>query len=177
MIGLAVLAVLIFVALRTEIGRAATDTVLLRVPVIGRVIVANNMFSLTSILSTLLKSGMSPVEGLKLTQRGMANAYYRRRLGRVIDRATEGTKLGEAFEEERGFPAIVSQAIVTGETRGRLDDTMFGLSEYYEDVTKRAAGGITELIQPAIILFVAGMVGFVAVAIISGIYSALGAVR
>ncbi|MDE2823568.1 MAG: type II secretion system F family protein [Chloroflexota bacterium] len=177
LMGLAVLAVLIFVALRTEIGRAATDTVLLRVPVIGRVIVANNMFSLTSILSTLLKSGMSPVEALKLTQRGMANAYYRRRLGRVIDRATEGTKLGEAFEEERGFPAIVSQAIVTGETRGSLDDTMSGLSEYYEDVTKRAAGGITELIQPAIILFVAGMVGFVAVAIISGIYSALGAVR
>ena len=177
LIGLAVLAVLIFVALRTEIGRAATDAVLLRVPVIGRVIVANNMFSLTSILSTLLKSGMSPVEALKLTQRGMANAYYRRRLGRVIDRATEGTKLGDAFEEERGFPAIVSQAIVTGETRGSLDDTMSGLSEYYEDVTKRAAGGITELIQPAIILFVAGMVGFVAVAIISGIYSALGAVR
>ncbi len=177
LIGFAVLAVLIFVALRTEIGRAATDAVLLRVPVIGRVIVANNMFSLTSILSTLLKSGMSPVEALKLTQRGMANAYYRRRLGRVIDRATEGTKLGEAFEEERGFPAIVSQAIVTGETRGSLDDTMSGLSEYYEDVTKRAAGGITELIQPAIILFVAGMVGFVAVAIISGIYSALGAVR
>ena len=177
LIGLAVLVVLFFVALRTEIGRAATDTVLLRVPVIGRVIVANNMFSLTSILSTLLKSGMSPVEALKLTQRGMANAYYRRRLGRVIDRATEGTKLGEAFEVERGFPSIVSQAIVTGETRGSLDDTMSGLSEYYEDVTKRAAGGITELIQPAIILFVAGMVGFVAVAIISGIYSALGAVR
>ena len=177
LIGLAVLAVLVFVALRTEIGRAGTDTVLLRVPVIGRVIVANNMFALTSILSTLLKSGMSPVEALKLTQRGMANAYYRRRLGRVIDRATEGTKLGEAFEEEGGFPPIVSQAIVTGETRGSLDDTMSGLSEYYEDVTKRAAGGITELIQPAIILFVAGMVGFVAVAIISGIYSALGAVR
>ena len=135
------------------------------------------MFALTSILSTLLKAGMSPVEGLRLTQQGMANAYYRRRLGRVIDRATEGTRLGEAFGEESGFPAIVSQAIITGETRGRLDDTMSGLAEYYEDVTKRAAGGITELIQPAIILFVAGMVGFVAVAIISGIYSALGAVR
>jgi type IV pilus assembly protein PilC len=177
LVGLAVFAVLLLVALRTEIGRAATDTVLLRVPVIGRVIVANNMFSLTSILSALLKAGMSPVEGLRLTQRGMANAYYRRRLGRVIDRATEGTKLGEAVGEDGGFPSIVSQAIITGETRGRLADTMSGLTEYYEEVTKRAAGGITELIQPAIILFVAGMVGFVAVAIISGIYSALGAVR
>ena len=177
LVGLAALAVLVFVLLRTEFGRAATDTVLLRVPVIGRVIVANNMFALTSIMSTLLKAGMSPIEALKLTRRGMANAYYRRRLGRVIERATEGTRLGEAFGEDGGFPAIVSQAIITGETRGRLDDTMSGLTEYYEDVTKRAAGGITELIQPAIILFVAGMVGFVAVAIISGIYSALGAVR
>jgi type IV pilus assembly protein PilC len=177
LVGLAVFALLLLVALRTELGRAATDTVLLRVPVIGKVIVANNMFSLTSIMSTLLRAGMSPVEALKLTQRGMANAYYRRRLGRVIDRATEGTKLGEAVGEDGGFPSIVSQAIITGETRGRLADTMSGLTEYYEEVTKRAAGGITELIQPAIILFVAGMVGFVAVAIISGIYSALGAVR
>ena len=103
LIGLAVTAVLLFVALRTELGRAATDTVLLRVPIIGKVIVANNMFALTSILSTLLKAGMSPVEGLKLTQRGMANAYYRRRLGRVIDRATEGTKLGRPSARKEGF--------------------------------------------------------------------------
>lgn len=177
LVGIAVIAVVIFVALRTEVGRAATDTVLLRLPVFGRVIVANNMFALTSILSTLLRAGMSPVEALKLTQTGMANAYYRRRLGRVIDRATEGTKLGEAFGEDGGFPAILSQAIITGETRGRLDDTMAGLGEYYEDVTRRAAGGITELVQPLIILFVAGVVGFVAVAIISGIYSALGSVQ
>ena len=177
LVGFAVIAVLIFIALRTEFGRAATDTVLLRIPVFGKVIVANNMFALTSILSTLLRAGMSPVEALKLTQTGMANAYYRRRLGRVIGRATEGTKLGEAFGEDGGFPAIVSQAIITGETRGRLDDTMSGLAEYYEDVTRRAAGGITELIQPVIILFVAGVVGFVAVAMISGIYSALGSVQ
>lgn len=175
--GFAVIAVVIFVALRTEFGRASTDTVLLRLPVLGRVIAANNMFALTSILSTLLRAGMSPVEALKLTQTGMANAYYRRRLGRVIARAIGGTKLGEAFGEDGGFPVILSQAIITGETRGRLDDTMSGLAEYYEDVTRRAAGGITELVQPLIILFVAGVVGFVAVAIISGIYSALGSVR
>ncbi len=177
LVAAGVLGVLLFASLRTEFGRAATDVALLRVPVIGRVIVSNNMFALTSILSTLLKSGMSPVEALTLAERGMANAYYRRRLGRVIDRAKGGVKLGEAFAEDGGFPSIVSQAIITGETRGRLGDTMYGLAEYYEDVTKRAAGGITELIQPAIILFVAGAVGFVAVAIISGIYSALGAVR
>ena len=177
LVGLGALALTVFIGLRSEWGRAAADTVLLRVPVIGKLIAANNMFALTSILSTLLKAGMSPVEALRLTQQGMANAYYRRRLGRVIDRATEGAKLGEAVAEDGGFPPIVSQAIITGETRGSMDDTMSGLAEYYEDVTRRAAGGMTELVQPVIILFVAGVVGFVAVAIISGIYSALGAVR
>ena len=177
LVGLGALALTVFIGLRSEWGRAAADTVLLRVPVIGKLIAANNMFALTSILSTLLKAGMSPIEALRLTQQGMANAYYRRRLGRVIDRATEGAKLGEAVAEDGGFPPIVSQAIITGETRGSMDDTMSGLAEYYEDVTRRAAGGMTELVQPVIILFVAGVVGFVAVAIISGIYSALGAVR
>ena len=171
------LALVLLIAMRTEFGRAASDTVLLRVPIIGRVIVANNMFALTSILSTLLKAGLSPVEALRLTQRGMANAYYRRTLGRIVERTTEGVKLGVAFGENSGFPPIVSQAIITGEMQGSLADTMSGLTEYYEDVTTRAASGITELIQPAIILFVALVVGFVAAAIISGIYSTLGAVR
>ena len=171
-----VLALGLLIGMRTEIGRAASDTVLLRAPIIGRVIVANNMFALTSILSTLLKAGLSPVEALKLTERGMANAYYRRRLKRVVERTTEGVKLGVAFGEDSGFPPIVSQAIITGEMRGSLGDTMSGLTEYYEDVTTRATSGITELIQPVIILFVALVVGFVAAAIISGIYSTLGAV-
>ena len=171
-----VLAVVLLIAIRTEFGRAASDTVLLRVPIIGKVIVANNMFTLTSILSTLLRAGLSPVEALKLTQRGMANAYYRRRLERVVARTTAGVKLGVAFGEDSGFPPIVSQAIITGEMRGSLAATISGLTEYYEDVTTRATSGITELIQPVIILFVALVVGFVATAIISGIYSTLGAV-
>ena len=177
MVGALVLAILIVGALRLEIGRTVADTVLLRMPVLGRVIVANNMFALTSILSTLLKAGMSPVEALQLTRRGMANAYYRRKLGVVVERVEQGVRLGAAFGADSGFPSIVSQAVVTGETRGRLADTLSGLMEYYEDVTTRSAGGIAELIQPVIILFVSAVVGFVAISVISGIYSTLGAIQ
>ena len=74
------------------------------------------------------------------------------------------------------FPAILAQAIVTGEIRGGLGDTLSGLAGYYEEVTDRSLSGATELIQPAIILLVSGLVGFVAIAIISGIYSTLGSV-
>ena len=65
---------------------------------------------------------------------------------------------------------------MTGEMQGGLEETMTGLAEYYEDVANNAATGIADLIQPLIIIVVAGIVGFVAAAIVSGIISTLGAV-
>ena len=61
--------------------------------------------------------------------------------------------------------------------RGNLSDTLAGIAEYYRDRTDRALSGATELIQPAIILLVAGLVGFVAVAVVTGIYSTIGAIN
>ena len=84
--------------------------------------------------------------------------------------------MGEAFGEQAGFPNILAQAVTTGEIRGNVADALASLADYYEDVTDRAVSGATELIQPAVILVVAGVVGFVAVAVISGIYSSLGSV-
>ena len=170
------LALLFAAGMRTALGRRLRDRVLLSLPVVGGILLGSNMFFLTTTLATLLKAGVSPIEALKLVEQGMGNVVFRARLARIIKRASEGTKLGEAFEEERGFPSILAQAIVTGEMTGNLVNTLTGLSEYYEDVTERSVSGATELIQPAIIMVVAAVVGFVAIAIVSGIYSTMGAV-
>ncbi|MBI2965868.1 MAG: type II secretion system F family protein, partial [Chloroflexi bacterium] len=67
--------------------------------------------------------------------------------------------------------------ISTGEAAGSLPVTLKALGEYFEQETNRSVSGATELIQPAIIVLVAGIVGFVAVAVISGIYSSLGGIK
>ena len=136
----------------------------------------SNMFYLTTNLTTLLRAGVPPIEALKLTEEGLGNYRVREALAQVTKAATEGARLGEAFGQQRAFPSILAQAIVTGEIRGGLADTLEGLAQYYEEVTERSLSGATEMIQPAIILIVSGIVGFVAVAIISGIYSTLGTV-
>ena len=172
-VGLAVLA---GVVSRTAAGAKLRDRILLRIPVVGGILLGSNMFFVTTTLSTLLRAGVAPIEAMRLAEEGLSNAMVRERLAVVTQRASEGTKLGEAFGEERMFPSILSQAIVTGELRGNVADTLSGLAEYYEDLTDRAVSGATDLIQPAVILIVAGIVGFVAVAVISGIYSTLGSV-
>jgi type II secretory pathway component PulF len=149
----------------------------LRIPVVGSVVLASNMFFLTNTLSTLMRAAVPTIEALKLTEQAVGNVTLRENLAEVTGRASEGQRLGEAFEQQKGFPPIMAQAIVTGEMTGGLVDSLAGLAEYYEDVTQRAVGGATELIQPIVILVIAVIVGFVAVAGLAGIYSSLGTIR
>ncbi len=165
------------IAQQTHAGKRVRDGLLLRLPVAGKILTASSMFTFSTNMSTLLRAGVSPIEALKLAQEGMGNTVIRDRIGRSTIMAMEGMRLGEAFSEKNGFPALLEQAIVMGEMRGSLVDTLNGLAEYYEDVTEIAVGSAMELIQPAIILMVAGFVGFVAVAVISGIYTTLGTVH
>ena len=180
LIGLLVIGLTIAVVLigsRTRTGRIIQDTALLKIPVIGGILMGSNMFLLTSNLVTMLDAGVAPIEALRLSGEGLNNVLLHEKLDMVIDEATQGFKLGEAFSKQSVFPPLLSQAIVIGETRGTLADTLRGLSEYYEQQTERLVSGALELIQPAIIIFVAGIVGFVAVGVISGIYSTIGAVQ
>ena len=172
--GLVVFAVF---SMRSTAGKKLRDHILLAAPVVGRILRASNMFYLTTSLSTLLKAGIPPIEALRLTGEGMSNSVFRVRLMTVTRKASEGMRLGQAFSEEQGFPSIIAQAVVTGEMQGNLSNTLTGLSEYYEDVTERTLSGATELIQPGVILVVAGLVGFVAIAVVSGIYSTLGSIE
>ncbi len=167
---------LVGITMRTEPVKRTHDRIMLKMPVVGQVTLYSNMFYLTTTLSTLLKAGVPSIEALKLTEDGLGNSKLRDSLSEVTRNASEGMRLGEAFESQRVFPSILAQAIVTGEIRGGLGDTLTGLAQYYEEVTDRSLSGATELIQPAIILLVSGLVGFVAIAIISGIYSTLGTI-
>lgn len=162
---------------RTPHGLKVRDSLLLQLPVVGGVLLRNNLFNLTSTFSSLLDAGIPPVEALELSRAGLTNVVLRERLDRVIAEVREGTRLGQSFRGQKVFPPLLSQGVVTGEATGAMAPTLRALADYYEQETTRAVGAATELIQPAVMLFVAGFVGFVAVAMISGIYSTIGSIK
>ncbi len=163
--------------MRTRLGSIVRSHVLLKTPVVGTVVTHSNIFFLTTNLSTLLDAGLSPIEALNLAQEGMNNYLMRERLALVTAEASKGERLHEAFSHETIFPAVLSQSLASGETSGNLHDTLTGLADYYEEETERAVTWATELIQPTVIMILSGLVGFVAVAIVAGIYATLGNVE
>lgn len=164
-------------AVRTRPGARLRDRILLKVPIVSEVLVRSNLFSLTSTYSRLLDAGIPTIESLELSSESLNNVVLRERLALVTQEATSGTRLGPSFRMHWPSPPLLSQAIITGEASGALSEALHGLADYYEQEATRAVSAATELIQPAVILVVAALVGFVATAVISGIYSAIGTVR
>ena len=173
----AVLAVSGWALVRTPFGLRAKDQMLLRIPVVCGVIMRSNLFSLTSTFGTLLETGIPSIEALKMSRDGLNNVMLREKLGRVTAEAESGTRLGAAFREHWPSPPLLSQGIATGEAAGNLNHALNGLADYYEQEAAKAVSTATELIQPAVILLVAGLVGFVGTAVISGIYSAMSSIE
>lgn len=162
---------------RTSSGALMRDGLLLKAPVIGGVIIRSTMQSFTSTLRTLINEGVPLVEALRLSGDAVSNLVVLNALENATADATAGSSLGQAFRRQTVFPPLLTQGIVTGELSGTLPETLEGLSEYYRKESQRSVTTATELIQPAIILVVGGVVGFVAVAVVSGIYSTIGQVQ
>jgi type IV pilus assembly protein PilC len=161
---------------RTARGARVWDRALLRVPIVGRVVLLANIFTLMSTLGTLLRSGVPTVESLRLVGREASHAVVRESVGRVVAEVSAGRPLSDAFTGAAPFPPLVAQAIRSGESSGTLPQAVEGQAEYYERELDRAVAQAVEMIQPVMTLFLAGFIGFVGVAVLSGVYSTLGSI-
>ena len=172
-LGVAAVSLVFF---KTHRGARVRDGALLRVPVVNGVLVQSNLFTFTSVFATLLEAGIPSVEALQLSSESLSNLVLRDRLALIISDVTAGGRLGPAFKEHWPKPPMLSQAIVTGEAAGGLVGSLHGLADYYEQESAKTISSALELIQPIVIILVAGLVGFVATAVMSGIYSALDSI-
>ncbi len=162
-----------FIALmRTKAGMRAMDTFLLHMPLINPVVKKINMARFSRILGSLMKSGISVVQGLSVTAQAMDNVYYRE----VLDQAAESVKVGKPLTEALGeypklFPFIVTQMLSIGEETGNLENILDQLAEHFEAEVDDTMKNMSSIIEPLLLLVIGGVVGFLALALISPIYN------
>ncbi len=169
--------ILFIVALRLAIKNVAAikygfDRMLLTFPVVSQLIVGVNMVNFTRVLGLLLKSGVKIVEALKITAATFNNSVYRRVILLANEEITKGGQMGAYLSNKKKlFPALVSGMILIGEGTGNLEENLEYLSEYYDGEVDTKLHALTSLIEPVMLLFMGLLVGFVALSIITPIYS------
>jgi type IV pilus assembly protein PilC len=173
----AILAVLLFLVWfsSTGAGKRFKDLLMLRIPLIKRVTVQGGAARLSRTMSVLLRAGLALPEILDLSARTMGNSVIKDAIAEVRDEMIRGHGLSDPLSKHKVFPGMLVQMIRVGEEAGTLDDNLETMASFYEEEVDRAVAAMSSAVEPALMLFIGGVVGFVAVATIMPMYSIMGA--
>ncbi|MFG2038623.1 type II secretion system F family protein [Dactylosporangium sp. NPDC048998] len=168
--GLAVIAVSIYLTLRTEGGRYARDRLVLRLPVIGAAVRFALVERFCRILSSMASAGVALPEALRVATESLRNLVFMRSLAQVGEAMLEGEGLAQPLSSTGLFPATAARMIRVGEETGTLDIQLEVTARYYEGELDYKLKKVTALFEPAVIIVMGLIVGFVAVALVSAMY-------
>jgi general secretion pathway protein F len=158
---------------RTQTGKEKIDKFLFSAPVIGILTQKITISRLTKTLSTILSSGVRIVEALELTRKVVGNTVMEKALDDAIVKVQDGDKLGAALEKTGRFPPMVIHMLRTGERTGKLEDMLVNIAEVYDDDVNTQITATTKLIEPAMMLFMAGIVFMMVMAVIGPMMAAM----
>ena len=163
--------------LSTPRGRAWWDRALLDAPVVGPVLRARFYAEVLQTLSTLVANGVTLLQGLQLLPGATANVFLSGLLQRASAMIGEGSALSSAFRRLGFFPAALCDILAVGEQTGDISGALARAAKRYDRELTAHIERLTTLVQPAIILFVALVVGLVAYSMIAGILTSVNALR
>lgn len=156
---------------KTEAGRQYVDYFKLKIPVFNALYKKIFLSRLTDNMDTMLSSGVQIVRSLEITSDVVDNVVYKDMLVRVAKKVKTGKSLSQAFYEEEELPNIVVQMTKIGEETGKLGYILRSLSSYYKREVETAIDTTLALIEPALIIFLAGGVGFLLASILIPMFS------
>jgi type IV pilus assembly protein PilC len=168
--ALGALGLVLFLATRFSGGKYARDAFLLRVPVLGETIRFALVERFCRVLASMVSAGVNLPEALAVTTEALRNRVFIKRLNDVGEAMLEGEGIATPLARTQLFPGTATQMLRVGEETGSLDSQLEVTAEYYEVELDYKIKKLTALFEPIVIVVMGGIVGFVAIALVSAMY-------
>jgi type IV pilus assembly protein PilC len=163
--------------LRTKKGRLAFDGALLKLPVLGAVLRKVVVARFTRTMGTLLGSGVPILDAMEIVARTAGNTVVQDGIMYVRAKISEGKDLATPLMETGLMPPMVVQMIAVGEQTGALDAMLSKIADFYEEEVDVAIASMTSLIEPAMMVFLGGVIGGLVVAMYMPIFEMAGNIK
>ncbi|MFA6604122.1 MAG: type II secretion system F family protein [Patescibacteria group bacterium] len=168
---------LIYWFLRRPFVAPVTHLILLRLPILSKVVRDVNLARFSLLLSTLLKSGIPITQALQVTSDVLGNYYFKQALEKALVSVQQGEALSDALERSPHlYPKIVVRMINVGERSGKLEEVLSYLSEFYDLEVQTTMRNLTTIMEPVLLLLIGLVALGLAFAIIIPIYNFIGAI-
>jgi type IV pilus assembly protein PilC len=162
---------------RSSGGKARLDAIKLKLPVIGDLTETAIIERTCRVLASMLRAGVDLPRSMAVTAESSNNAVYRKALEKIREAMMQGQGLAEPIAQSGLFPAAARQMFRVGEETGTLDEQLEVAAAYYGRELETKLERATALFEPAIIILMGVVVGFVAVALISAMYGIYNQVK
>ncbi len=156
---------------RTKYLKPVWHRVLIRLPIFGKILIYSNLARFCRTMNSLLQSGVPMVKALDISSKMIGNKTYQKAIRNAKEKVEQGGELGNSLEgNEKIFPQLMTKMFYIGEKTGGLETTTKRLAKLYEREVDNLTRNISTLLEPLLLIFMAGMVGGIALAIILPIY-------
>lgn len=172
---------LLYLAYRTLRKNPTSDfminNAMLRFPVLGDLQQDVTLTIINRTLGTLINSGVSILEALKIVAQAVDNNKFRLGLEGCAAAVEKGLPLSNTLRRNSDFPLIMSQLTAIGEETGSLGDSMLRVSKYYQDAAERKTKALTTTLEPLMIILMGGMVGGLAIAVLLPMFNLVNVIH
>lgn len=175
--GIAAIVMIVSLALKTKAGRDLRDRIKANLPGLGSLTRRTCIARLTRTLGTLLSSGVPLLQALAIVRDTADNVIYYNALQTVHDGVKEGENLSNLIEQTKVFPPMVVGMIDVGEETGAIADMLTRIADTYDDEVDNAVSGLTSLLEPMVIILLAGIVGTIVIAMFLPLISVISSLN
>jgi len=162
---------------RTEKGKYITDRILLKLPIFGMLLNKVAVAKFTRTLGTLISSGVPILDGLDITAKTSGNKVIEYAIIDVRKGVVGGKTLAEPITKAQVFPPMVTHMIAVGESTGALDAMLSKIADFYDDEVDATVSNLTAMMEPMLMVFLGGTVGFIVVAMYLPIFKLITLIK
>lgn len=152
-------------------GRVMMDTIILKLPVFGKLVKQTILTEFTRTFGLLVGSGTLVVQSLEQAADVTGNIIFREAILDIAKRVEKGMTIGDAMSSYAIFPPILVQMVKIGEDTGKLDESLLKVSEYFEREVDQTVKTLTTAMEPLIMVMLGIGVAFLVISIITPIYN------
>jgi type IV pilus assembly protein PilC len=171
--GLIAVILIIMGLLRLQSVKLARDRFLLKIPAIGQIIIERSMGLFCQTAAMLLQAGLRLPQIIEIVVQTNQNQIIRQAFTGVREKLVQGEGLSQPMSENPLFPPLLVEMVMVGEKTGAMDSTLGTLADFYEQEVDRKIDSLISMIEPVLTLVIGGLVIFVALSMITPLYSIL----
>ncbi|WP_408069804.1 type II secretion system F family protein [Butyrivibrio sp. JL13D10] len=168
---LALIIILFVVYKKTPKGALEIAKLQLKLPLFGNIVELNAASLFANTMATMISAGLPMTRSVSITSRVMTNEIYKQKIAEMVGSIEEGRTIAESMRKTEVMPDILTDMVAVGEETGEMKHTMDVVAKYYDNELEQAVAKVIAMLEPALLIFIALVAGFIVIAIYMAMFS------